>query len=431
MAVNGLNGLWGAIRSAATAMRIGMARLAIAVAALVVTLPASDAPAQMGMMMGGGGGGDGAISKRSATLYGKILGFDKDQIETLGTLHEGYLAEHRRITEEMQGYMKKIQEEVEETKDWTLYQKQVPKKMQEFTKRMEESQKVFLDDVKGLCTPEQEAGWDVLERHRRREMFLRFNFIAGSGVDLVDVARRTGMSPEEGKMPAEVREAMDAYELAMDRKLAEVEREMREQETKMMEMAANMDFAKMQEAMKKFSDQAVQVRNLNRENARRVSAAVPEEFREKFDQEVLRRTYPRVYRKPHVVRSFDAAEKFSDIKEDQKAAIKDLRELYARESQPLNEKWSAAITEREDKEGASFLSMMNWRQQEKDNPVTMSRRARQDLDKEYSKKLAEILTEDQKSRLPKEDVKPQTAGPGADMMEDFDLGESDEEGEER
>ncbi len=397
---------------------------------LGAAIPAAPAQAQMFQMMGGGPGTDGSISKRSIQLYGKILKFDQDQVDTMLTLHEGYASEHRGINEEMQGYMKRIQEEAQESQDWSVFQKELPEKQREFAKRMLTAQEAFLADVKGLCTPEQEERWPSLERHRKREMYLRIPVVAGVAVDVTDCLRRVGMAPEEGKTTPEVNEALEQYELTLDRKLGEVERYLKEMEEKAMKMMENMDFQKIQEMMKKFSDEAIVVRNINRDGARRVSALLPEETRAKFDAEVQRRSFPRVYRKAYVTQAIDAAEKLPDLDGDQKTAIADIKAGYVRESGPLNDKWSVAITEREDKEGSSMLSMMNWGGQQQDNPVTQARKARRELDKSYKDKLLAVLKDDQKSKLPKEDAAPQGMNAGqAEMMEDFDF-DGEEEAED-
>ncbi len=407
-------------RAAHVAKRLSAMALSAAIALTAVgaiALPAPTAKAQMFAQMAGG---DGSISKRNVQLYSKILGFDKDQMDTMMTLHDGYLSEHRRITEEMQGYFKKIQEEVQESKDFSIYQKEVPKKQQEFAKQMEAAQKSFLDDVKGLCNPTQEEKWPVLERHRKRETYLRMAFVAGVSVDVVDCVRRVGLPPEEGKPSPEVREALEQYEMTMDRKLSDVERMAKDAESKAMEMATSGDFQKIQEMMKKFSDEAIQIRNINRDNARRVSALLPEETRAKFDKEVQRRSFPRVYRKSYVERALDSAEKFKDLDADQKTAIAEIKSGYTREAGPMNEKWAQAITEREDKEGSSYLAMFNFGGQKQDDPVSLARKARKDLDGQYKDKLMAVLKEDQKRQLPKEDAVPAGANPQQmDMMEDF------------
>ncbi len=394
-----------------------------------VAVPAGTAGAQM--FMQGPNGNEGSISKRSVQLYSKILGFDKEQTDTMLTLHDGYMSEYKRVQDEMQGYFKKIQEEVQESQDWTIYQKEVPKKQREFAKQMEAAQKTFMEDVKGLCTPKQEEKWPTLERHRKREMFLRFQFVSGVGVDVVDCVRRVGLPPEEGKTSAEVNEALDQYEMTLDRKLSDVEKMARDAEDKAMEMATSGDFQKIQEMLKKFSDEAILVRNINRDGARRVSALLPEETRVKFDKEVQRRSFPRVYRKPYVVKAIDAAVKFKDLDADQKSAITELQSAYARDAAPINERWSAAISEKEDKEGSSYLAMFNFGGQKPDDAASQARKARKELDTQFKDRLMAVLKEDQKSQLPKEDAVPAgVPAQQAEMMEDMgDMGAATPEDE--
>ncbi|MCC6426760.1 MAG: hypothetical protein IT435_08050 [Phycisphaerales bacterium] len=428
-------GAWGlARRLLAGVVSAGLGLSGMAMAGLaVVAVPANSAQAQL--FMQGPGGNEGAISKRSVQLYSKILGFDKDQTDTLLTLHDGYLSEHKRISEEMQGYQKKIMDEAQESQDWAVFQgKEFREKVRGFAKEMEDSQKSFMEDAKGLCTPAQLEKWPALERHRKREMFLRFQFVAGVGVDVVDCTRRVGLAPEEGKASPEVKEAIESYELTLDRKLVDVERMARDAEEKAMSMMAGGDFQKIQEMMKKFSDEAIQIRNINRDGARRVSAVLPEDVKGKFDKEVQRRSFPRVYRKSYVTRALDAADKFKDLDADQKSALAEVRAGYERESGPMNDKWANAITEKEDKEGSSYLAMFNWGQKKPDDPVSEARKARKELDGQYRDKLLAVLKEDQKKQLPKEDAIPQGMdAERAEMMGDMDPdafgGDEDEDSE--
>lgn len=406
-------------RRAATLSAITLAALAA-----LISMSATRADAQIFAQQAMGN--EGAISKRSVQLYCKILNFDKDQSETALLLHEGYLSEHKRVQEEMQGFFRKIQEEFEESKDFTIWQKEVPKKQMEFAKQMESHQKAFLDDLKGLCDPKQEERWPSLERHRRRETYLRFQFVAGVAVDVVDCVRRVGMAPEEGKAPPDVAEALEQYEFALDRKLVEVERMAKDAESKAMDMAMGGNFQQMMEMMKKFSDEAILIRNINRENARRVSALLSDDVKGTFDKEIQRRSFPRVYRKSYVERAIDSAEKFKDLDADQKRTIGEIKAAYTREAAPLNERWASAITEQEDKEGSSFLGMFQWDGQAKDTPVTQARKARRDIDNQFRDRLMAVLKEDQRRQLPKEDVLPPGAEQQMDMM-DFDLDTDDSE----
>ncbi|MCG3123491.1 MAG: hypothetical protein GIKADHBN_01910 [Phycisphaerales bacterium] len=418
-------------RAAAVVGHIATALLgAILLLAPAGLLIGASAPARAQMFQMEAAGNEGLISRRSVQLYAKLLGFEQDQLDTALTLYEGYQAEHNRVRDEQQAFMKKLQEEFEETRDFTVWQKELPKKQQEFAKQMQAAQTSFLNDVKGLCTPAQEEKWPAVERQRKREVYLRLPFVAGVSVDVVDCARRVGMAPEEGKAPAEVKEALDEYEMTLDRKLSDVERMVKDAEGKAADMAANFDFAKIQEMLKKFSDEAILIRNINRDSARRVSALLTDDTRAKFDKEVQRRSYPRVYRTPYVVRAMDAAVKIKGLDDQQKADIEQLRAGYEREATPLNQKWAAAITEREDKEGSPYLAMMNWQGEQKDNPVTAARKARRELDDQFKDRLLALLKDDQKQQLPKEDSVPQGVNAQQmDAMEDF-MPVDEDEGEE-
>lgn len=391
-------------------------------ALLLVSMLAAPARAQFGMM-GGMEGFASPITRRSVQSYAKLVGMDKDQTESALTLFEGYDTGHKEIVREVQEYFKKLQEEVQESRDWSVYQKEVPKKMKEITQRMEKLQNGFMDDLKLLCNEQQVEKWPKVERYRRRETTLRFNLMSGTALDVIDVAKRTGV--DQNASP-ELTEALERYEMDIDRQLQAFETMGKKMQDDAMEMAGNFDFAKIQEMMKKINDAAKQVRDINRDNARRIALLVPEAKRAEFEAEVMRRTYPRVYRKPYIIKAVDAASKFTDLDAAQKEGLAGIKADYQREAVATNKTWADAIQAREDKEGSSMLSMFNGKPADANDPVALARKARKELDTKYKDKLTALLREDQRSKLPSEEAVP--AGPQGDMMEDamVDAGDSDE-----
>jgi hypothetical protein len=383
--------------------------LALAVAALLPR-PAS---AQMSFNMNMGDF-DGSIPRTSLDKYAKVLGMDDAQKEMATNLYEGYRASYKAITTEMQEAMKDIARRAQEDRDWSLYRTELPQKMKGFAERMEKEQTTFLDDVKALLTDDQKARWPKVERMRRRDEGLRFGFVSGAAVDVVDV---TTSALGDAPPPAELSSVLDRYELEMDKALQELHDAGKEQQDKAMDAATNMDMGAIQDMMKKFEEMAKGLRDINQRYARLVQPLLPPDAGAKFDAEVKRRSYPRVYRETLAEKSLAAAEKFSDLTPEQRESLRTLREQADRELPAAREAWAAAITEDENTEGGMFTGMMRGAMGEGggNQGVKDARKAHRDLEDALLTKLKTVLTDEQAQRLPSKDDMKQSDN-GLDVM---------------
>ncbi|MCC6660277.1 MAG: hypothetical protein IT437_05270 [Phycisphaerales bacterium] len=380
-------------------------RLACLLAAMVALLIPGPARAQVGMAMNMGDF-DGSITRTSLDKYARVLGMDDAQKEMAGTLFEGYRTAYKAIGKEMQEAIQDIGRRAQEDRDWSLYRTEMPEKMKGFTERMEKVRTGFLDDVKALLSEDQKARWPKVERMRRRDEGLRFGFVSGAGVDIVDVAAGAlGEAPPPAELPA----VLDRYELEMDKALVDLQDAGREQQDKAMDAASNMDMDAMRAMMKKFEDMAKGLRDINQRYARLVRPLLPADAATKFDTEVKRRSYPRVYRETLAEKSLAAAEKFSDLTPEQRETLGSLREQADRELPSARDAWAAAITDRENAEGGMLSGMMQGAMGDGgggSDGVKDARKAVRDLEDQLLSKLKAALTDAQNERLPtKDDVK--------------------------
>jgi len=151
---------------------------------------ASPARAQMGMGMDMGQFA-APINRRSLEDYGRLLSLTGEQKDAIKSLYDAYVSSHAEATKEMSKIFQETQEKAQDTGDFRVYQKEMPKKMQAVTARMEGLEKGFYDDAKALLSADQQASWPKVERHRRREKGLRFGFLSGQAVDMVRVVTRS------------------------------------------------------------------------------------------------------------------------------------------------------------------------------------------------------------------------------------------------
>jgi hypothetical protein len=373
--------------------------VALAVGA-VVLLAATPARAQFGMDMDSPLM-DVSISRRSLDAFTRILTLDKDQKETVVSLFEGYKKDFETAQKKMRDGMKALQEKVADTQDFSIYAKDMPKLGKEFGEKAEVLEKAFLKDVKDILNEQQLANWPRIERFQRRDKLLRIGFASGAAVDLVKIADKV-KATAAGK--EDLTAVMEKYEIAMDRHLSEMESGRKEMEKKFMPEEGQMpDFKKIQEALKELYTVGKSMRDINQEYTRKLGEVMDEASRARFEAEVKRYSFPRVYRPHHMVKQMDAALKWDDLDSAKKEEVRTLKAAYERDAAPLNDKWAKAIVERDDAGGGTFAVMMATQfggNQDLNKGVNEARQARRELDNKVKEKFEALLTEEQRAKLP-------------------------------
>jgi hypothetical protein len=397
----------------------------VLVAVAVVALWCQPARAQFGM-----GGGDmsqwmAPVTKKAVESYAAMLGLDKDQKEAALALQDGYRSSFKQLSTDMQKAFKDLQEKAQDSGDFVAMGKEMGKLGTDFQGKMEKLEKGFLEDVKALLSDQQKEKWPRVERARRRDTGLRFGFVSGQNVDLVKMLQAVGAKTDA---PPELAEQVDRYELDTDKNLQAFEKWGKEQQAKqqkMMEDGGMPDFGKIQDMMKELADMAKAQRDTNRTYAKSIGALLPPETQAKFELEIKKRSFPRVYREAYAAKAIGEAEKFNDLDADQKTAIADLKAGYARDVNAANKKWAAAIEDREEKNGGTLGAMMSGFMGggNQDDEVGQARNARKEIDDRAKDKLLAVLKEDQKKRLPEDKPDPKDKG-GMDFF-NFDPPEQD------
>jgi hypothetical protein len=357
----------------------------------------SDEAFDMGMSM---------LSRRGIEKYASILHLDDDQKQAAQALFDGYIEAMRDMGKDLQASMKAMQEKMTETQDYSAYQKEMGPKMKEFQERSERLQNGFFDDLKSFLTEAQAARWPRLERYRLREELMQMGMVSGSGVDLTMVADKLKIDPESSPALAE---QFDRYEMEVDKPLQALKAAAKEMQDDAYDNMADFDPAHpeaMMERYKKMMERlmvpARQVRDLNRQYERLIVPLLPAETASKFESEFNLRSFPRVYRKSHAAKALAAAEKFSDLTEDQRENLANIRAAYERDLAPANAKWAAEIETQENADGGAFMqmAMSGMGGGDPNDPVAQARKARRELDDQTRERIVAALNEDQRSRLP-------------------------------
>ncbi len=384
---------------------------AIAVAAVALIVWVQPVQAQFGM----GGGGDmsqymAPITKKAVESYATLLGMDKEQKEAAIALQEGYRSSFKQMQADIQKTTKEMMEKIQDSGDWSSMGKEMAKMGKDMTEKMEKLEKGFLDDVKSLLNDKQKENWPRVERTRRRDTALRMTLMAGQNVDLVKMLQSVGVKTDA---PPELAEQVDRYEIEMDKALKAFEVWGKDQQSKqvkaMEDGGMNFDMASIQAMMKEMANMARGMRDTNRQYAKTIQAMLPADKRAKFDYEIKKKSFPRVYKESYAIRAISEAEKFNDLDAGQKESLATLKDGYVREQEALNKTWAAAIEDREEKLGGTMGAMMAGfmpGEKDKKDDVGDARKARKELDQRTKDKLLTILKEDQKSRLPEDKPDP-------------------------
>jgi Spy/CpxP family protein refolding chaperone len=395
-----------------TLARIGFRNtLAAAVLGIAGTLVSgTTAHAQQIMMVDAtfgpstGGAGGGRVSSRSIDAYSRLLGLDQDQAEIARELHQQYVMSVDEANQERRSAMKRLMEEFQETEDHEIFQKDMPELTDRIEKQLAAFEASLFSDLRLLLNDEQAARWERVERLRRRETTLKSGALSGETVDLLAV---TDSVVGDEAMDADVREALDQYELELDRALVSKARMLKDIEDDFSGTSMTFDLEAMQELGEKTREAGIRVRDVNRRYARVIESLLPEELADTFREETKRRTFPQVFRESRVDRLVAAAEKLSDLEPDQQASVKELGVSYVRERGAADTKWAAAIS-KDDEEGGSgvFAGSMVIRMMDENaekSPVAQARSDRRALDKKYEERLMAVLNEEQRKRMPKPD----------------------------
>jgi len=351
--------------------------------------------------MGGGPGEAGMVSKRSVEKYADTLNLSKEQAETAATIHEGYAAAYGEVRKMRRAAMEEVRRASEDTGDHSVFMEKMPKIEREFQEKTGKLEKEFFNDLQSVLDSGQQDRWVRVERMRRREVGMRGGAISGEGVDLVEVV---GNLKLEEPATSVIATPLEEYEAEVDRHLQS--RDRLKDEAPAFEPGKGIDIEALQKAMAESREAGLKIKDVNERHARKIEGLLPEDKRGAFRDAVKRRSFPRVYKPSRASKDIEAALKMDDLDAGQRAALEGLRESYERDLAGANDAWAAAQEESE-KTGSSGAiaggsgGMMMLNMGEEPPALVEARKARRELDDKANERIKSVLTEAQKSRLPK------------------------------
>ncbi len=341
------------------------------------------------------------LTSRSVTAYGELLGLGPEQTEIARALHDGYLNGVEAVAEERRGALRELKTAHQGEKHSLEIKERVLEITTAFENESARVEAAFFRDLRLVLDEDQAVQWPRVERLRRRETTLRLGWYSGDGIDLIAMTR---VIAGERDLGPEVEAALETYELQIDRALVIKARELAEMLDAVSDPTRSLapsDYAEMGQTKRSVG---LHVRNVNRRHARVIESLLPEDIAPAFHDELLRRSFPKIYRESRTDRLFTAADRLDDLSIDQRVSLGQLRESYRRQRVAANGAWSAAIIEREEDGGrAGSAQGKDGGRPDADTPldsVQKAQRAGRELDERYAGKVIAILSPSQQRELP-------------------------------
>lgn len=383
-----------------------------AVAALGLASATQQSHAQFGMMGMGGEMGDllkPATNSRLLRQYSEMLGLSPDQKRAADELLLAYQTEFRDSVHRLEEIGQSIQEEIQDTGDWELYQTVLPGLMVKFVKKAETLNSTFMNDLKTLLDNSQLERFPAVERVHRRESSIKAGLEGMQRVDLADLVKGLRL---EGGAASGADAVLEQYAMEMDREIVAHDKMLRSFLDKMSQMIEDgkqpeEDPEFYQKWMKDMAESGQKMEAVNTRFASQVRAALPEAAQPAFDTQIKLAKYPAIYKKSYAERTFEAAAKLSDLDAGQKEALGTLRDTYRRESAAANDKWAAVLDDLKSKQGDGGMFGGGMWMIRQDEGYTQARDVRKAVDDKSVESLMALLTEAQRAKLPKKNYRPE------------------------
>ena len=381
-----------------------LTRYVVAAAVALIGFVASTTEAQMGAIRRMGGMTTPSMNGRQLRQYVEILALSPEQKKAAEELLSGYEADYLAAVTRLTELQQSVQAEFSQTGDFSGIQEVMGDAMKKFRTRTDKVEKSLIDDLKSLLTPDQMNRWPIVERTHRRKSTINWGSLSGESVDIADLV--DGLRLESAQQ-ATLKETLEQYAVDLDRELVTRNRAVDEMVALWLEKFMSPDMEKLKDPQATLRASSLKILELNKRYARLIEGQLPIEKQPEFKEKVKLSSYPQVYRKPYVMRAFEAVDTMTGLDPTALEAIKNVRDQYVRESGPANDAWAAAITEEEMKEEDGFQAMARQFGKQLPEAIKNAKEARDALDKKTLDGLKALLTEEQQKKLPDPKSRPE------------------------
>ncbi|MHC4272657.1 MAG: hypothetical protein ACYSUR_03200, partial [Planctomycetota bacterium] len=275
-----------------------------------------------------------------------------------------------------------------------------------FRKAKEALKQDFLNEVRSQLSAEQLELWPGFERALTRIRTLPEGRLDGERTNLLQIVDSLGLDQEQQEAVAE---ALDAYELQLHEALVARNAFIREAQSKIDKAIEAGRFAGAISTVDQASRLRVAVRGVNEQATDAIAGRLGPDTAETFRAEVLRQSYPRVYRPTRGQQAFGGARGLEGLADEVRSAADELEKAYTTEIEAANERLRQAIHRHQPREARRMIERIRSMLEEgepmaiddDEDPVREAMRRRSQLDERYMKQLYALLTPEQVGVLPK------------------------------
>jgi len=372
------------------------------ISALIIVLGlTAAAPAQFGEAAGFGEMMSPYFLRRDLTMFVDELELDDGQTAILESLYFDYEDEHETGKARMLEKLQNMRDEIANLEKDRIMEL-VFKPFEDRSEEWEKMRQQFLVNVEAILNRRQLDIYPQFRRHLRREKELPKGRFSGESVDLFHVINQLDLSP---KVLEYIQPILNDYDVQLDSALEVRERQLRDSRLAMMTSIRDDDNASSLAIYDKQIDARIAVRRINDAFTSALYEALPEPVNTEFRNSVLEAAYPRIYRPTQVQRLFTAAKQLDGLSTETIDAIVALESEYLGELASVNEVILRLLQQFEPEEAryraSSFAARGDGQRPPKPtDPTRDEYRRRDEIGRQYTLRLQDLLTPEQFASLP-------------------------------
>jgi hypothetical protein len=340
------------------------------------------------------------ISAATVERYSGQLGLDIDQKQLARSLHQGYRASLRQALKTGNEEIKALQS----SEDRDARANKGMEVLDKFADKHQAIEQDFLGDLRAILKPEQESTFESVLRARRREVQMRFAFVAGEGVDLVAVLNnKLKVKHEAG---SELATTIADYEAAIDPVMIEKQKVMRSSLRRAFKLQKNgmPDFQLIESIIKDLYSVGTRIRDINRRFVRLIEPQMSEAARAELTAEVRLLSFPRVYSRTLAHKVLDAAKQLPELTPEKTEELKTIAASYGKDLEAANRRYAEAIETTQERFPRDFLLVMQMRNETAgDDPLIKARVEREELQQSVFKRVKALVGAEAFANLPQTD----------------------------
>lgn len=260
-------------------------------------------------------------SKRDVDTIVRVLQVSSAERDAIDTLYEGYVDGLRKRANEISAILNEQIERAEVVGDARLIH---DIEAQDWQKEAETKKGAFLDDLRGLLTPEQAGRWTLAEREIRRLKRIGSGRVPGESTDVIGILLDVD---ENAASIKEVAEMLELYAVELDSAIVTRDKLIEDQGNAFREKI-NTDPAGAQSLWKDGLRNRMAIRDINRKYARQITPLLPAEKSEQFTKRFFEASYASLFKPTRSEQWAREAAALASLSDDQRAAAKDAIATY-------------------------------------------------------------------------------------------------------